>query len=352
MIHPITSTWIECGEQGGNLSAAGDWYSGSTSSLEIVCCTICPWVSGPRLASVGLDRSTNASCVCDAGSEGPDTSGPCTGCAIGKYKAEAGSHACISCPYGRSTVAVGSSWCTDPVCKVCPINSMSLEASPSLRDCRCNAGFYGNSSAGLPCRICPTGSYGPESAETQADCTCNHGFYGNPAENITCQTCPENSEPLASVAHPRVINNCSCNAGFYGMPTAFSNPACQACPANTYNPNPASPKNSSCTACPAFSSSPAGSPSRSNCLCNKGYFGDLGTSDSLCQACPANTFGPTAGASSQGQCRFCPSHSAVVGTVGVSVVDCSCNSGYRGVINATYQRCYACPNFNCSLVSS
>lgn len=327
-----------------------DVDSGHSSSLEAACCTPCPSIgTGPAQTSVGADRSTNASCTCNAGYAGPNRGGPCIACPMGTYKDSKGSQACSACDYGRFTLAQASIVCTNPICKACPSNAISNETSAGLSDCTCQAGFYGNASRGMACAVCPAGSHGPESARSRADCLCNQGYYGDPGRNITCRACPANSAPRSSVLRPRFIQNCTCNAGYYGSPTPFSNPACQACPIGTYNANLGLPALSNCTACPLHSTSTPASSRRGNCVCLKGFFGNLASDGFLCQQCPPNTYGPTLGALTQGLCRFCPQNSAVHGgAVAISVFDCTCNQGYSAMFNATHQLCRACPNFNCT----
>ena len=349
MRHPIV--WPECSGQNRTLSAGGNWSSGgNSSSLRFACCTPCPTPgAGPAQTSVGPDRSTNASCTCNAGYTGPNGGGPCSACPMGKYKDTKGDQQCSTCAYGRFTLAEASVVCTDPICKACPTNAISDEASPGLSNCKCQAGFYGNASQGMACTVCPAGSNGQESATARADCVCNQGYYGDPAQNITCRACPANSAPNPSVVSPRYIQDCVCNAGHYGNPTPFSDPACQACPSDTYNANLGMPALANCTACPPNSTSPLASAGRGSCMCDRGFFGNLASDGVFCEQCPLGTYGPTQGALSEGMCRFCPPNSAArFGSVAVSVFDCACNQGYQGVFNSTHQFCYACPNFNCT----
>lgn len=341
-----------CASGLGDMRLSGNW---STGDGQAVCCKQCPDALGPQRISVGA-RTSNASCVCNVGYTGPSGEGSCTACAMGTYKPVAGNDTCTSCDYGRYTLAQGSLICTDPVCKVCPPGAISVQASAGLWDCTCKSGFFGNASTGKACSVCPHNSYSPLAAASQADCTCNTGYYGTPAHNVMCEACPANSVPLASMPHARYIQNCTCNAGYFGRPTRFSNPPCQECPVNTYNPWNGIGNSSGCLACPfnSTTSMHVARPGRGGCMCDKGFFGNLGVG-AVCEQCPLTTFGRTQGAISEGfGCTLCPPNSAVLaGAAAVSMEDCKCNAGYWGVISANNPNCNACANNgNCTLFTN
>ena len=75
-------------------------------------------------------------CTCNAGASGPD-GGPCSPCAVGKYKSDTGSDPCISCP----------------------ANADAPAGSDAVSDCTCNAGFSGSN--GDTCSACIAGKYKP-----------------------------------------------------------------------------------------------------------------------------------------------------------------------------------------------
>ena len=83
------------------------------------------------------DSITN--CVCNAGWSGPNS--PCVVCVAGKYKTDAGPHACIHCAAGKFSDSVTSS--TQDNCMNCSAGSRSTQNRVS-------------------CDVCPSGSYSME----------------------------------------------------------------------------------------------------------------------------------------------------------------------------------------------
>jgi hypothetical protein len=82
-------------------------------------------------------------------------------------------------------------------------------------------------------------------------------------------------------------------------------------------------------------------------LCNRGFFGDLSIVGQTCEQCPADTYGPTEGAISQGKCRFCPANSLRLKLVAVSVDDCECIAGFsKWVAGIKVDKCEVCPDDN------
>ena len=169
------------------------------------------------------------------------------------------------------------------------------------------------------------------------------------------------SHAAPRIGAPRYIQNCSCNTGYFGSPTPFSDPACQQCPADTYNDKVGLPAFSNCTACPSntTSANATAGQGRGACKCLRGHFGSLGHTDSsMCESCPPDTYGPHFAAATKNWCRPCPRDTSVPGGAGVSAVDCKCNAGLTGPSGGpcaycsagTYKAlvgsapCTACPN--------
>jgi hypothetical protein len=183
------------------------WSANALSDLTVYCCVSCP----PHQVSNGTSRTSVSSCVCSPGYT--DINGVCTACAIGKYKESRGTGPCEDCVYGRFAPTPGTASCSNPICKACPANAISLNGSADLTDCQCKAGFYGNARLGLACIACPSSSSSLQNAVSVANCTCDSGFYGSPGHGVECLACPANSAPL--IPSPRFIQNCSCNAGLF-----------------------------------------------------------------------------------------------------------------------------------------
>lgn len=323
--------WPDCAGHEGSHILWGNWSSPGIRTSA--CCTSCP----DHQVSVGDNRTSNSSCVCNAGYTGP-TQGHCDACAMGKFKAAIGSSDCSSCAYGEYTLSAGSAACVSPTCKPCPANAISAQASVGLADCFCKAGHYGNASMGAACSTCPPDSSSPAAAVALEACVCNQGFYGHPSQSQDCHACPPNSAPLASVANARYIQDCSCNAGYYGRPTPYSSPACQRCPVDTYQPQLGAHNLTDCQGCPNNSSTLGrdGAAARGSCLCHEGFFGDLGGgAGNECAQCPRHTFGPKPGALSQSFCRFCPENAAALDMAATNITDCRCNAGFSGAVGVS-----------------
>lgn len=96
-------------------------------------CTTCPANSyEPDLAATVV---TN--CTCNTGFEGAD-GGPCTACALGKYKDTNDSVSCVSCPMDTYIDVQASAYC-----KACPQFTTSIIGSVSVIDCNCKSGYTG-----------------------------------------------------------------------------------------------------------------------------------------------------------------------------------------------------------------
>jgi hypothetical protein len=109
-----------------------------------------------------------------------------------------------------------------------------------------------------------------------------------------------------------------CVAGKYKGETGSS--WCSYCESGKYSEEVGSSNSSSCTTCPTNSSSAAGSPNLSSCVCNIGFWGSDGGMCTLCEAgqykevagadpcidCPAGKYLETSGTFSS-ECIACPS---------------------------------------------
>jgi alpha-tubulin suppressor-like RCC1 family protein len=219
-------------------------------------------------------------------------------------------------------------------CATCPANSTSPPGSMSQTDCLCNIGYSGPD--GGSCTPCPTGTF-KEYKGVGTCATCPPNKY---QDNTGSQTC----KPCVSL----------CEAGKYLDGCGVDNSgSCALCPPNKYQP---STGQFECNVCPINSTSPSGSDSIDDCLCNAGYerYGDYcracqsgfyktdAGNSSSCLPCEAGTFKANSGAgtcnpcednkyqdeSGQFKCKHCPSNST--SPLGSDSIDnCECNAGYE-----------------------
>jgi hypothetical protein len=102
--------------------------------------------------------------------------------------------ACAECEEGTFKNITGAVQCT-----ICPYHMKSSVASVSESDCKCVAGYYGES-----CIPCPRGTTSRIGAETKDDCLCMPGWVLFDGE---CTPCPSGSYKLG--LGDGVCTNCS-----------------------------------------------------------------------------------------------------------------------------------------------
>lgn len=236
---------------------------------------------------------------------------------------------CVQCP-ADSYCSGGSSQ------EKCPSSSTSPVGSDSVNDCGCQSGYVGPDAQ--HCSVCPEGyfctggtqmtrcpghSTSKQGATRQESCYCMVGFIGrDPNSCIPCPTgqyclggnavnqCPANTN---SQEQAWKVEQCLCVAGFYQL-KVDGKPECTQCPANTYCTGGTSREQ-----CPAHSKAAVGSVSRSNCVCDPGYYREGGT----CLASPAGQY--FAGGN-QGRPQSCPSRSSSP-AASDEISDCVCQAG-------------------------
>jgi len=318
-------------------------FSEAVGAASSATCTECPANSDAPTAS-----TSQTSCICNAGSTGPD-GGPCSLCQAGTYKVVAGSGACAVCDAGTYSADVGAT--SEQTCVLCPANSESPPGSVAATSCLCNAGSSGPD--GGTCAVCAAGKY--KSAAGSAACIdCGAGTYSTTSGAVsegTCQACPANS---VSTAGSGLLADCVCVAGTSGpdggactaceagkFKEAAGSSECSECNAGTYSTAIGALSEDTCEACPANSNSAAGS---TECVCDAGFTGTAGqcsacspgkfksdVGDGPCQDCGPGEFSTQAGAII---CHDCPADSHA--EAGAS--ECVCNAGYTGA----HESCSAC----------
>jgi hypothetical protein len=252
----VDATCLDCG---------ANTYSTATGAAT---CQSCPTNSQSLIGS-----SLSTSCHCNAGYTGQN-GGPCTACAVAKYKIEVGSAQCTRCnPYGEREknwapeahagpcIPCGPSmWADHPYasetdcvcddltfgprggpCTQCPPNMWAWYGE-IVTDCFCGAGSYGP--PGGPCTQCPPGmtqyNIGPGETSSIADCFCiDYAARKDSVLENGCVLCPSSTtldweigECVSGSTEPDGGTCNTCAAGKYK--TATGSAACTDCGANTH----------------------------------------------------------------------------------------------------------------------
>ena len=331
-------------------------------------CTACPAGSSTFEYS---NASSALDCLCAPGfenaSELAQASGSCEPCAPAFFKGSLANRSCTACHPDSQAAAAGA----------------TLRAQ-----CLCRAGFFFelDGDGEKSCRACAAGTYKGELADAACtQCPANHFC---PANAIAPAACPPHS--LSAPGSGRV-EECLCVEGFFfayaagapadaagGVAAGYAcracapgsytdragEPACTACPADTYNPTPTGAALAACLACPAHAASPPNSSLLTQCLCGLGYAGEPGESCTpcapgqyrensavyICEACPPNTFSVRVAADSAGTCLACHANSSS-GAGSGSQRECVCDPGLFADAELSCAACaggsYA-PDFNSS----
>jgi hypothetical protein len=113
-------------------------------------------------------------------------------------------------------------WFGSNDCIPCPLYMTSLEASVSLAQCSCQAGYEPalppspNSSSPTPnasCVACELGKFKDEHGNSSC-ASCPNGTYANVSAMSACNTCPDGSTSLSADGISSVLD-CHCKAGYF-----------------------------------------------------------------------------------------------------------------------------------------
>lgn len=284
------------------------FFKGSLANRS---CTACH----PDSQAAAPGATLRAQCLCRAGfffELDGDGEKSCRACAAGTYKGELADAACTQCPENHFCPA------NAVAPEQCPPHSLSAPGSGRVEDCLCVEGFFFAYAAGAPANAA-----------------------GGVAAGYACRACAPGS-----------------------YTDRAGQPACTACPADTYNPAPTGASLTACLACPANAASPQNSSLLTQCLCNLGYAGEPGQSCTpcapgqyrengavyICEACPPNTFSVRVAADSAGTCLACHANTSS-GAGSGSQRECVCNPGLYADAELSCAACaggtYA-PDFNSS----
>ena len=287
----------------------------SAGSADIIDCFCDAWCSGPAggpcISNNSTLNATSGEDQCSPGFTGPDRTGPCFACALGKYKTEPGPAACTNCAPGQyqDALARTSCWSCAPdtfsnasgaqLCTECPAGFRALSATTTIRDCCAlnSMPFSENSTIGCSCNV---GYTGPDAGDSKGECSaCVPGTHKASNGSADCT---------------------NCSVGTYSPAVAAdSNTTCTMCPAGQY----AAEGSASCVVCPANSAAPTWSGSITDCLCNMGYTGPNG---GTCVSCLVGTYKDSNGTAN---CTGCPlnSNSSDAST---NITDCFCDAWCYG----------------------
>eukprot|EP00961_Rhodomonas_salina_P081179 1091756-Rhodomonas_salina.1 len=89
-----------------------------------------------------------------------------------------------------------------------------------------------------------------------------------------------------------------------------------------------------CQNCPAHTYSPDGSAAETDCLCNAGFTKEGG--GGACVRCGFDNYKDFWG---NGNCSLCPTHAGTDSTAEVQREACLCNAGYFGELGASCKEC-------------
>jgi len=176
--------------------------AGSRSTQNRASCDLCPpgsysmdGESQCRLCPANTNSTVGSSlseCVCVAGLSG--TNQNCTACVPGKFKANAGDHACADCAAGKysNTSAVTCALCVagkystdgEPQCRLCLALTYSILVGGSLANCLCMPGWSGTEQK---CTACVPGKFKANVGD-HACAGCASGKYSSTAA-VGCVDC-------------------------------------------------------------------------------------------------------------------------------------------------------------------
>jgi hypothetical protein len=262
-----------CSDKFEKISCPIGSYCPIASSLPISC--------GDGQTTVGIGSTSEIQCQCTVGSyRTPNTKQPCQGTHrhpplyLWYYR-------CIWCCVANNmggqmtfdgTECPEDTYCPDGVrLYSCESGTHSAAGSKLSHDCTCASGLVlidGN------CIKCEAGSI------------CTHGKMKKCPVNHYCPegtskaiVCPDNT---ISVEGSSQLSNCRCNVGSYPVMDGATNlTTCTSCPSGSYCDGLA------VTSCGGHYTSPVGSKSKSDCICDTNSLAVTGADKTIqCVACP------------------------------------------------------------------
>ena len=280
----------------------------SAGSQNITDCICDVWCAGPDggpcIPRNSTFNVTSGVDQCSPGFTGPDSTGPCLACALGKYKNVVGPDACASCLAGQFQAQLAATDCStcaqdtfsnvsgEAVCTACPAGFRALAGTTTVQDC-----------------------CGNNSRPQIGTCTNITQIFSSTENNSIAQNITQNFSSTENNSIAQSITQdcsstilCSCNTGYTGPDTGASKGQCSACPPGTYKPTNGT---ANCTSCPLNSNSSVGSQNITDCFCDAWCSGPpggpcipknstLNVSSGVYQCSPGNT-----GPDRTGPCLAC-----------------------------------------------
>lgn len=272
----VVSSDVACSPCGGST------YTPFSAATE---CLSCPGNSTGH----ALSNDAELDCKCDPGFTGSD-GGPCAACEPGKFKTVAGNQTCADCgPYAFWPLHADP---TQNQCQSCPAHSARAPDAHGLNilDCHCEAGHWrANESTCLQCPInfycsgsllaCPLHSVSAAGSALIDHCRCEAGFFGDTSSCAACPanafcpedalsplSCPPNSTTLGLISATSV-SECTCHAGFHRDETigVRCRPCGEIAPCEGWET----------VACPPNSTAPWSATELSECVCDPGFQSSL-----------------------------------------------------------------------------
>ena len=315
----------------GNISWA---YGRSASDGCVVDDGCCQCPQNRTTLSVATVESVECLCMRGFGGSG------CKVCSAGKYKENISMGECVSCPFGSTTVDMGSSAASHCVAARGHYGNLTVGFTA------CANGSYAPRTGMQQCIPCPPGATSPlgavsdvlcvceltgwtrSLANTSDLCSCREGFARNPVTR-QCELCKANYScaggdlpaqpcPNASVSPSGSANttDCVCMAGYSGVDGG----PCVGCGKGEWK---AVNGSSQCIKCVNNTMSVERSTSVKSCLCKPGYTGEDG---GPCTACELGSYKEEEGAF---VCRNCTANTTTLERGSSKYLNCLCNSGFE-----------------------
>jgi hypothetical protein len=276
-------------------------YQTQTGQSE---CTSCPeHMTTYFNFGVVTGQTSNENCKCNRGYGGYATTGACTACPAGKYKAYIATGDCAYCGKGTYQDKEAASTCNlcelgkyaddreSTVCTSCGDGTtMESTGADSIDRCLCNKGYGAPSTAQLfwnslvcricgpgtysdqinrdPCYPCAPGKYQPAAAASQCD-LCGVGTYAADSASTVCTSCVDGATTYDAVNQLEVegadsAGFCQCNKGYGGPNTWPSLLTCTPCERGKYS-NQIS--NVPCQMCGHLKTGPVKATQTEQCYC-------------------------------------------------------------------------------------
>eukprot|EP00775_Hariotina_reticulata_P007566 gene7566-biopygen9370 len=339
---------------------------------------------GERFTTLQQGATSVDACVCQPGYGGK----LCSFCPAGTYSPGGTTAACVACGGFGTTQSPGSTSPTQCGCQAgsgganCHVSAAAVQWNGSCCltghqvhhwSARCPANTYSPGGSQVECSPCPINTVAPPGSGRLSACVPKPGFgsvngsvtpcpldtWSAGGENVPCTACPDNTVSPSTSTNS---NACVCLPGF--KPDARG---CVQCVSGEICPGGAS-GGAAVVQCPPGATSPPGSDSPADCVCQPGYgggncdlcaegFWSAGNSKAACQACDLGQTSPggsvsaaacvcvlgrggsscaecPTGTFSMGgttdPCTSCPDGTTTVSTGNDNPSDCICSQGFAG----------------------